>query len=233
MKIRLAAYLAVLLAAVSCGDPENKEPQVAGYLVVNSKATDSERDVSPDGAEFTFTVTCDADWTVTQAEEYVWMTVGEKVRKEKNSWTLPITVQPNEGEYPRSARLDFSADEYSLSVTLNQAAPDPLTLNKNPGLYGVPGGDVLVTAGRQSSSFHYGDRWSYRVVDPVTLTVCALGNIPEHLRSGDLIPFLSFKKVVQGLAESNETFRNVVVVRSTPTMVWLRQSESVYFIVDR
>lgn len=235
MKNRPLAYLVFIAAAAfSCEDPAGKNTEPAGFLVVNRQVADSEIKVSPDGGQLEISVTCDADWNVSELEEYSWISPGSRVREEKkNTWTLPVTVDPNEGEYPRSGILAFTADEYRIELTLSQTAPDPLTLNKNPGLYGIPGGDVLVTPGRQSSSFHYGDRWSYRVVDPVTLSVYALGNIPESISSGDVIPFLSYKAVSQGLSESNETFRNVTVVRSTPTMVWLRQSESVYFIVDR
>ncbi|MBQ3873457.1 MAG: BACON domain-containing protein [Bacteroidales bacterium] len=233
MKVRLAAYLAIAAAVISCVEPEKKDPDVAGFLVVNRQVGDFELPVSPDGANVTLTVTCDAAWTATLPKETSWIRIGEKSRGEKNIWTLSLDVLPNEGEYPRSSEITISADDYSTVVTVSQTAPDPLTLNKNPGLYGVQGGDVLLNQGRQASSFHYGERWSYRLVDPLTLTVSALGNIPENLVSGDVIPFLTFKTVTQGLSDYTETFRNVTVVRSTPTMVWLRQSESVYFIVER
>jgi len=231
MKFRLAVIVAMALLALSC--KEKKETQEASYLVVNRQLGDSETKVVPDGGELSFTISCDAAWKVNKPEELTWVTLGDKYRKEKNVWTLPLKVDPNEGEYPRSGTLTFTADEYTSVVTLTQEAPDPLTLNKIPGFYGLEGGDFLVTTFRQTSSFHSGNNWSFRIIDPLNMVVYALGGIPEKLSSGDVIPVLTLKTVVQGMLEHIVTFTDVTVVKDTPTLVWLRTGETVFFIVER
>ncbi|MBO4341396.1 MAG: BACON domain-containing protein [Bacteroidales bacterium] len=233
MKVRFAAVLTLAFLAVFCRDPEKKDPSKAGFLVVNRQVGNSEKTVSPDGGTFTIPVTCDANWTALAEDGLSWLSLGERVKDGKKSWSLPVTVEPNEGEYPRSGSITFKADKYISSVTIVQPAPDPVTLNKIAGFYGVEGGDVPLNGLRQSSSFHSGGTWAFRVLEPSALAVYALGGIPEELSSGDVIPSLSYKVLRQGMVEHLETFRQVKVVRSTPTMVWLRLNDTVYFVVER
>ena len=225
--------LLVLLPVCCCHPKEPTQEPEADYLLIDRQVTDFTKAVSPDGVSAAFNISCDASWEVNFPEEASsWMSIGEGAKSGKNSWTLPYTVASNESIYPRSAVLVFKAGEHSIQVTVEQGVPDPLTLNKVPGFYGIEGVNVLPTGSRQSSSFHYGNYWTYRIIDPVTLTVHAIGNIPWDLTSGSHIA-VSYKLVRQGMEEAYDPSVDVEVVRVTSGFVWLRKNESEYFILER
>lgn len=221
-----------LLCLCCCGPKEPEKPKEAAYLVVNRQMESHELQVSPEGASLSFTVNCDAAWEIAVPEDIPWLTVGERASSGKDSWSVPYSVAANDTQFPRSASVQFTAGEHSCTVTLSQGAPDPLTLNKVPGLYGLDAGSITVTSHRQSSSFHYGDLWAYRIIDPYTLTVFVLDGIPESLEPGTSVT-LRYKKVTQGLVESLELLEDVEVVRSLSGMVWLRKSDTQFFIVEK
>jgi hypothetical protein len=230
---RPVLLILLLLPVCCCRHKEPTQEPEADYLLIDRQVTDFTRSISPDGVESSFTISCDAEWELSFPEEPVpWMTVGESEKTGKNSWTLPYAVSSNESIYPRNTKLVFKAGEHSIQVTIEQGVPDPLTLNKVPGFYGVEGVNVLPTGTRQSSSLHYGNYWTYRILDPSSLTVHALGGIPWDLASGSHIS-VSYKTVRQGMEESYEPAVDVEVVRVTGTLVWLRKSESEYFIIER
>ena len=229
---RSVILLLVLLPVCCCRTKEPEQEPKAGYLLVDRQVTDFTKSISPDGTEAEFKVSCDASWEITVPEDATWISVGEMAKTGKNAWSLPYTVSSNESIYPRSARILFKAGEHSVQVTMEQGVPDPLTLNKVPGFYGIDGVNVIPTGSRQSSSFHFGNSWIYRITDPSTLTVMALGNIPWNLKSGEHIN-VSYKVVRQGMEEMYEPSVDVEVVRVTGTLVWLRKNESEYFIIER
>lgn len=230
---RPVLLMLLLLPVCCCRHKEPTQEPEADYLLIDRQLTDFTKNVSPDGAESSFTVSCDAEWELSLPEEPVpWMTVGESAKTGKNTWTLPYTVLSNESIYPRSTKLVFKAGEHIVQVTMEQGVPDPLTLNKVPGFYGVEGVNVFPTGTRQSSSFHYGDYWTYRILDPSALTVQALGNIPWDLKAGSHIS-VSYKMLHQGMEEVYDPSVDVEVVRVTGTLVWLRKNESEYFILER
>ena len=230
---RLVLILLVVLPLFACRRPEPKPEPEADYLLVDRQVADFTKNISPDGVESAFAISCDATWEVSVQEDAIsWITIGEGVSAGKNSWSLPYSISSNESLLPRSAKILFKAGEHSVQVTVEQGVPDPLTLNKVPGFYGMDGINVIPTGIRQSSSFHYGDRWIYRILEPSTLTVYALGNIPWNPESGSHIT-VSYKVVSQGMEESYEPSIDVEVVRVTSSMVWLRKNESEYFILER
>lgn len=232
MKFAPVTLVALAFLAFSCCPKEPEKEKEAAFLVVNRQVDSHEVTVSPEGASSNFTVNCDGVWEMTAPEDVQWVTVGEKVSAGKENWSIPYTVMANDTQFPRSASFTFTAGEHSCIVTLSQGAPDPLTLNKVPGLYGLDSGSITVSGNRQSSSFHYGGIWAYRIIDPYTLTVFVLTGIPENPVPGSAIT-LRYKKVVQGLVESLETIEDVEVVRSLDGMVWLRKSDTQFFIVEK
>ena len=233
MKFASRILLALpFLCLFCCGPKEPEKPKEAAYLVVNRQIDSHELQVSPEGTSSSFTVSCDAAWEITVPEDIPWLTVGEKVSSGKDSWSVPYSIAANETQFPRSASVQFTAGEHSCKVTLTQGAPDPLTLNKVPGIYGLDSGSITVSAHRQSSSFHYGSVWAYRIIDPNTLTVFVLDGIPENPQPGTSVT-LRYKKVTQGLLESMELLEDVEVVRNLSGMVWMRRSDSQFFIVEK
>lgn len=220
------------LSLWSCREKEEKKDKAASFLVVNRQMTSHELTVSPEGANSSFSVTCDAAWEMTPPENTLWLTVGDKTSSGKESWSVPYSVAPNDSQFPRTATVVFKAGNHECSVTLSQGAPDPLTLNKVPGLYGLDSGSITVSGTRQSSSFHYSGMWAYRIIDPYTLTVFVLSGIPEEPVPGSSVT-LKYKKVVQGLVENIEEIEDVEVVRNLSGMVWLRKSDTQFFIVEK
>ena len=55
---------------------------------------------------------------------------------------------------------------------------------------------------------------------------------PENPVPGTTIT-LRYKKVVQGLVESLELIEDVEVVRNLSGMIWLRKSDTQFFIVEK
>lgn len=215
-----------------CCPKEPEKPKEASYLVVNRLMDSHELAVSPEGASSSFSVTCDAAWNMVIPEDVPWLTVGEKASAGKESWSVPYSVTANDTQFPRSAAVKFTAGEHTCVVTLVQGAPDPLTLNKVPGIYGLDSGSITVTGHRQSSSFHYGKVWAYRIIDPYSLTVFVVDGIPENPVPGTTVT-MKYKKVTQGLLESLEIIEDVEVVRNLSGMVWLRKSDTQFFIVEK
>lgn len=233
--MRFATFTLTVMTFLSlccCGPKEPEKPKEAAYLVVNRQMDSHELAVSPEGYYSEFTVKCDAAWEISVPDGITWLTVGEKVSAGKASWTIPYSVGANTTQYPRSTSVKFTAGEHVCVVTISQGAPDPLTLNKVPGIYGIDSGSITVTGNRQSSSFHYGDVWAYRIIDPHTLTVFVLSGIPENPVSGTKVT-LRYKKVVQGSVESIDVIEDVDVVRNLAGMVWLRKSDTEFFIVEK
>lgn len=236
MKLKTVISLAMsVLALCSCRRvKEPDEPKPASYLTVDHQSEDHEVKLYQEGASSSFIVNCDAEWEMTPPEDAAWFTIGEKKSTGKHTWSIPYTAAPNDTPYPRSTVVKFVSGEFVCNCMVTQAAPDPLTLNKVPGLYGLELASITVSGQRQSSSIHYGSAWAYRIIDPVTLTIYVLGDIPENIYAGNKIT-LRYKKIVQGMVETLETIPDVEVVRSLQDqgMVWLRQNESVYFIVEK
>lgn len=232
--MKLAPFTLSVLSflALCCCPKEPEKEKEAAFLVVNRQVDSHEVTASPEGTSSNFTVDCDGVWEMTAPEDVPWLTVGEKVSAGKEKWNIPYTVAANDTQFPRSAVFQFTAGEHSCTVTLSQGAPDPLTLNKVPGMYGFDSGSITVLGSRQSSSFHYGGAWAYRIIDPVTLTVFVLSGIPENPVPGTTLT-LKYKKVVQGLLESLEVIEDVEVVRNLDGMIWMRKSDTQFFIVEK
>ena len=233
--MRIAPVTLIVLSVFSlccCGPKDPEKLKEAAYLVVNRQIDNHEITVSSEGVYSEFSVKCDAAWEIIVPEDVTWVSVGEKVSAGKESWTIPYSVGANTTQFPRSTSVKFTAGEHECVVTITQGAPDPLTLNKVPGLYGLDSGSITVTGNRQSSSFHYGGIWAYRIIDPYTLTVFVLSGIPEIPVPGTTVT-LKYKKVVQGLVESLEVIEDVEIVRNLSGMVWLRKSDTQFFIVEK
>ena len=235
--MRFNRSIILFLCVLSLCCCRRKEPDnngEAGYLLVDRQVSDHQKTISPDGMESAFSISCDGDWDVTVQEEAVsWINLGERVASGKNNeWSVPYTIASNETLYPRNGSVLFKAGEHLINVTFSQAVPDPLTLNKVPGFYGIDGKNVIPSGSRQSSSFRYGEKWCFRILDVSSLTIYALGNIPWDLTPGSVLT-VSYKMVQAGIEETYEPAIQVEVLRVSSGMVWLKKSESEYFILER
>ena len=64
------------------------------------------------------------------------------------------------------------------------AEEDPVTRISVPGAYGVPGGDQILQPARQTGALYYGNSFTFRILDPSTLTVVSLSGIPRDMKEG-------------------------------------------------
>ena len=230
----IALLLTVPLLLASCFGRKEIEHRAATFLSVNGRQYDAPMKVSSEGAALKIDVSCDADWTVRIPEDASWIVQGERTPAGRNKWILNLEVAPSTETYPRSADLVFICERYSRVVTVNQEAPDILTMNRVPGFYGIEGsGNVILGGKRQSSSFHFGKTWTYRIMDLQSLTVWSLADIPEDLKAGDTIISMRLKTVSGGMGEGIHYYTDVSVVRNAGGTVWLKKDDSTYFIVER
>lgn len=110
-------------------------------------------------------------------------------------------------------------------------SPDPVLQVLIPGAYGVKGGDQVLDPSRQSGSLIVGDTFSYRILDPGSLTVVSLSGLPVTLREGHKIT-VHYRLFKGGRTLENEVYENVDILRVTDTMAWLRKSDQIFFVIQ-
>ena len=74
---RLVLILLVVLPLFACRRPEPKPEPEADYLLVDRQVADFTKNISPDGVESAFAISCDATWEVSVQEDAIsWITIG-------------------------------------------------------------------------------------------------------------------------------------------------------------
>ena len=111
---------------------------------------------------------------------------------------------------------------------------DPIVQVVVPGAYGVPGGNQVYNEDRhQLSAMECPDgTLLFRLLDPGERKVLSIHGIPATLRQGDRIP-LHFRVMVNGYTIQSETFTDVLVLKLTSGMIWLKKDENTYFVLQR
>lgn len=108
---------------------------------------------------------------------------------------------------------------------------DPLERVRVPGAYGVPGGDQILQLSRQSSTLFYGNSFSYRLLDPSTLTVVSLSGFPKGLEEGDTVSF-TYRLVRRGVTIATARYDGVKVIKTGGGMAWLKKDENCFFVIE-
>ena len=108
---------------------------------------------------------------------------------------------------------------------------DPITRVQIPGAYGVKGGDQILSPSRQSSILGYGNSFSYRILDPSTLTVVSLSGLPNGLQKGSKVSF-QYRLARRGVTVATQQFENLPVVKVQDGRAWIRQSDETFFVID-
>ncbi len=107
---------------------------------------------------------------------------------------------------------------------------DPIVQVSVPGAYGVPGGDQLLNSGRQKSFLVYGNQFSFRLLEPSTLTVATLSGLPASLREGDRIS-VYYRLAKGGKTLESELYENVEILMINDKTAWLKKNEQIFFVI--
>ena len=239
MRSRSIFHISLILAALgglllSCGPKEEREKDVVLFSV-NMESSDSFLDVSALAGEAVIYVYCSGTWTYTFRESGKprWFTVGDAVQEQDSFWSVPLTISENEGTTPRAGEIVFVSEERLLTVTVRQGVMDPILRNHVLGFYCVEGGDVVFDPARhQTGAFVNGDERSFRIQDASVPSVAVLAGIPRLPRVGQSFP-LRYKKVEGGRLTVLERYDPVTVVHIGQDLIWLKNDEETYFVIER
>ena len=108
---------------------------------------------------------------------------------------------------------------------------DVVTRVQVPGAYGVKGGDQILSPSRQSSVLVYGKSFSYRILDPSTLTIVSLSGLPEGLDVGDKVSF-QYRLARHGATLAQERYENLPVVKVQDAKAWIKKDDETFFVID-
>ena len=230
VRIRAAAWalsLAVFFL-ISCNP---KEVSTASVFTLNGGEKDIVVGLGPDEQQVHFTLECDHGWELTpMAAENSWVNVSYE-RSTTTSWTFSLDVAEHTGNMARAASLLFHSDGKSRKFTVQQEAPAAFFWRRQIGAYGVKGGDALYSPPRQQLSvLHYPGGRSLRILEPESRRVVTLSGLPDKTEAGQELT-LHYRVCEKGLVTVSETYTGVRVLRVTPSLAWLRQSDNLYFIV--
>ena len=108
---------------------------------------------------------------------------------------------------------------------------DPITHVTIPGAYGVKGGDQILQPSRQTSVLVYGNTFTYRILDPSTLSVVSLSGLPVGLEVGDAIS-LHYRYARGGKTLESELYENVQILMTNDKMAWLKKNDDIFFVIQ-
>ena len=111
---------------------------------------------------------------------------------------------------------------------------DPVLQVLVPGAYGIPGGNQVYNEDRnQLSVMECPDgTLLFRLLDPGERKVLSIHSIPSTLQKGDRIS-LHFRVMANGYTIQSETFTDVLVLKLTSRMIWLKKDETTFFVLQR
>ena len=72
----------------------------------------------------------------------------------------------------------------------------------------------------------------FRILDPGERKVLSIHGIPASLKEGDRIP-LHFRVMVNGYCIQSENFTDILVLKLSSNMIWLKKDETTYFVLQR
>ena len=230
------AFAAALSAAclLACHRKEDTPEGHTPSFTVNGKSENFTLQLLATGQTASLQIQSSEEWSVRGADDASWLAVSQPVQEKEHQWTLGLSAEVNEQEEPRQARLVFTCDTLSLTLTLQQDALDPMLRNPVPGFYGTEGGDLQLDLFRhQSSLFDNGEgTQSWRVLDLSAKSAAVLSGIPSQPQVGQSVA-LRYKYVENGFLQVYTEYPEVTVFHVTEDLLWLRKDAQTYFIVER
>ena len=111
---------------------------------------------------------------------------------------------------------------------------DPIVQVKEPGAYGIPGGSQVYNPERhQLSVLESTDgTQAFRLLDAGERKVLSVSGIPANLTENSRIS-LSYRILVNGYTLQKEQYQDVLVLKVTDKLIWLKKDETVYFVLQR
>lgn len=230
------AFTVALVAAclLSC-HPKEETPQVhTPSFTVNGKAEDFTLTLLATGETASLQIQSSEEWSVRRADAASWLAVSQPEQEKEHLWTLGLSALANEEEEPRQARLVFTCDTLSLTLTLRQDVLDPILRNHMPGFYGTEGGDLPMDPLRhQSGLFDDGEgTQSWRLLDLSAKSAAVLSGIPSQPQVGQSVT-LRYKYVENGFLQVYTEYPEVTVFSVTEELLWLKKDAQTFFIVER
>ena len=230
LHIRFSLILGVFATTFllwACEDPMEEEAK----FQVNQQTENSTFTVAPEGGEFQLFVVCDADWSYRFKTQVAWLSAKEK-QVNSNSWMLVLTALEHTGRDTRSVVLEFTSGQRKREVTVQQDPEDAIVQVTVPGAYGVPGGDVVYDRSiAQISRLTSGDSFSFSLLYPADVKAVTV-TVPSALESGAVVP-LSYKVVEKDRTLVMTEYTAATVVAIKEPYVWLRVSDTGYFIIKK
>lgn len=108
--------------------------------------------------------------------------------------------------------------------------PDPITMITTPGAYGLEGGDVIFDPViNQLSVVEYPGGCSYRLLDPLKLSVTSISGLPRVLSAGETVSFL-YRVMEQGHSVVSTRYE-MTVFQLKDNKAWLKQNDSTFVVI--
>ncbi len=111
------------------------------------------------------------------------------------------------------------------------AEEDPITRISVPGAYGVPGGDEILLPSRQTGALYFGNSFTYRILEPSTMTVVSMSGIPRELKKGERFS-LHYRLSKGGKTLQSELYENVEILLTNDKTAWIKFSDRIFFVID-
>ena len=108
--------------------------------------------------------------------------------------------------------------------------PDPITLVTDPGFYGLEGGTALFdTPSLQLSCLEYGDKCSYRLLNPSKVSITSISGLPRQFKAGEKVSF-TYRVQRTGHTVALKKYE-MTVVQLKDGLVWLKQDDNTYIVL--
>ena len=131
-----------------------------------------------------------------------------------------------------AAFVFFGCDEPEVPVPPDPPVEeDPITHVSVPGAYGVSGGDKILLPSCQTSVLVFGKSFSFRIIEPSTLSVISLSGLPVGLKAGDRVS-LHYRLARGGRTLESEGYENLEVLLTSDNMAGLKKNDDVFFVIQ-
>ena len=108
---------------------------------------------------------------------------------------------------------------------------DPITHVQVPGAYGVKGGDKILLPSSQTGVLIYDKSFTFRIIEPSSMTVVSVSGLPVGLKVGDRIS-LQYRLSRGGRTLESEVYENVQILMTNDKMAWLKKNDEIFFVIQ-
>lgn len=109
---------------------------------------------------------------------------------------------------------------------------DPILQTEVTGVYGVPGGNIVLRDGWQVGILRYGgNRQNFRLLQPGRARVISLSGLPRPLLKGMEADVL-YRETVQGYTRVCVPY-HLRVLQVKENKVWLKENEQTFFVLEQ